>query len=181
MLLPASSGPPIFSYKGSSSGGFIDHKRKGLGWGRKKINGLWASLGRTETCFSQKKQKSMELSGNIREKNVHFCFRRDLVHRSIDGFEIWARFELPRVRKSGFRNPESRALECGIHLKESGIPLTIGTGSRIQVPLTKTGMQYLEPGIHGVESRIQDCLGFPKMDRFDCWVPLSQQWGHYSI
>ena len=53
---------------------------------------------------------------------------------------------------------DSRALECGIHLKESGIPLTIGTGARIQVPLTKTGMHYLEPGIHGVESRIQDCL-----------------------
>ena len=118
MLLPASSGPPFFSYKGSSSGGFIDHKRKGLEWGREKINGLWASLGRTETCFSQKKQKGMELSGNIREKNVHFCFRRDLAHRSIDGFEIWARFELPRVRKSGFRIPECRK----ILLVEFGIP-----------------------------------------------------------
>ena len=118
MLLPASSGPPFFSYKGSSRGGFIDHKRKGLGWGREKINGLWASLGRTETCFSQKKQKSRELRGNIREKNVHFCFRRDSVHRSIDGFEIWASFELPRVRKSGFRIPECRK----ILLVESGIP-----------------------------------------------------------
>ena len=112
MLLPASSGPPFLSYQGSSSWGFIDHKRKGLGWGREKINGLWASLGRTETCFSQTKQKSMELSGNIREKNVHFCFRRDLVHSSIDGFEIWARFELPRVRIPDSGMPENFA--CGI-------------------------------------------------------------------
>ena len=74
-----------------------------MGGGGKKINGLWASLGRTETCFLQKKQKSRELRGNIREKNVHFCFRRDSVR---DGFEIWASFELPRVRKSGFRIPE---------------------------------------------------------------------------
>ena len=33
------------------------------------------------------------------------------------------------------------------------------------MPLTKTGIQYLESGIHGVESRIQDCLGFPYMGR----------------
>ena len=118
MLLPASSGPPFFNNKGSSSGGFIDHKRIGLGWGREKINGLWTSLGRTETCFSQKKQKSRELRGNIREKDVDFCFRRDSVHRSIDGFEIWASFELPRVRKSGFRIPERRK----ILFVESGIP-----------------------------------------------------------
>ena len=32
--------------------------------------------------------------------------------------------------------------------------------SRIKVPLTKTGIQYLESGIHSVESRIQDCLVF---------------------
>ena len=33
--------------------------------------------------------------------------------------------------------------------------------SRIQVPLAKTGIQYLESGIHDVESWIQHCLGFP--------------------
>ena len=33
------------------------------------------------------------------------------------------------------------------------------------MPLTKTGIQYLDSGIHGVESRIQDCLGFPYMGR----------------
>ena len=43
-------------------------------------------------------------------------------------------------------------MESGIQLTESGIPLTIE--SRIQVPLAKTGIQYLE-------SRIQGCLGFP--------------------
>ena len=26
-------------------------------------------------------------------------------------------------------------------------------------------MQYLESGIHGMESRIEDCLGFPYMER----------------
>ena len=31
--------------------------------------------------------------------------------------------------------------------------------SRIQVPLKKTEIQYLQSGIHGVESRIQECLG----------------------
>ena len=33
--------------------------------------------------------------------------------------------------------------------------------SRIQVPLTNAGIEYLESGIRGVDSRIQDCLGFP--------------------
>ena len=37
--------------------------------------------------------------------------------------------------------------------------------SRIQVPFTKTGVQYLESGIHGEESRIQDYFGFPYMRR----------------
>ena len=37
--------------------------------------------------------------------------------------------------------------------------------SRIQVPLTKTRIQYLEYRIRGVESGIQDCLGFPYMWR----------------
>ena len=37
--------------------------------------------------------------------------------------------------------------------------------SGIQFPLTKTGIQFLESGIYGVESRIQDCLGFPYIGR----------------
>ena len=36
---------------------------------------------------------------------------------------------------------------------------------RIQVSLTKTRIQYLVSAIHDVESRIQDCLGFPFMGR----------------
>ena len=45
-----------------------------------------------------------------------------------------------------------------IQCKESGIPITVG----IQNPsFTETGIQYLESGIHGVEFKIQGCLGFP--------------------
>ena len=33
--------------------------------------------------------------------------------------------------------------------------------SRLQVPMSKTGIQYLESGIHNVESTIQDYPGFP--------------------
>ena len=38
-------------------------------------------------------------------------------------------------------------------------------GIRNQVPLTKTGIQCLESGIAGMESRIQHCLGFPYTGR----------------
>ena len=37
--------------------------------------------------------------------------------------------------------------------------------SGIQVPLTKTGIQYVESGIPGLKSTIQDCLAFPHMGR----------------
>ena len=75
------------------------------------------------------------------------------------------------VRESGVWNPwnfrlwnlESWALECGIQLNESGILLRIGIQSKM--PLEKTGIKCLESGIHGVESRIQDYLGFPNMRR----------------
>ena len=63
-------------------------------------------------------------------------------------------------------NVESGILgwESGIPLKESGIARTI----KIQNPSFTdkyTGIQYQESGIHGVESRIQDCPGFPYMGR----------------
>ena len=32
--------------------------------------------------------------------------------------------------------------------------------SRLVVLLTNSGIQYLQSGIHGLESRIQDCPGF---------------------
>ena len=65
-----------------------------------------------------------------------------------------------KVKELGFRysgnfclwNPQSLALKSRIQLKKSGIPQKIGIQD--QFPLTKTG-------IHGVESRIQDCLEFP--------------------
>ena len=57
----------------------------------------------------------------------------------------------PESGKIYLADPKSWALESRILLKESGIPL-------IQVPITKTGILYLESGIHGLESRIQDCL-----------------------
>ena len=38
--------------------------------------------------------------------------------------------------------------------------------SRNHVLLTNTGIRYLESGIHSVESRIQDCPGFPYMGRY---------------
>ena len=58
----------------------------------------------------------------------------------------------------GFQNPGNfcfwnPALDSGIRLKESGIPLTIG----IRNPRStdkKSGIQYQESGIHSVESRI---------------------------
>ena len=48
-------------------------------------------------------------------------------------------------------------MESGIQLKGSGMPLTIGVGN--QVRLAKN------PGIEYLESRIQDCLGFPYIGR----------------
>ena len=54
---------------------------------------------------------------------------------------------------------ESEMLDFGIRNPTNKLE------SRIQVLLTKTGIEYLESGIHSVESTIQDCLGFPHMDR----------------
>ena len=56
-------------------------------------------------------------------------------------------------------NPVSCALE-------SGIPLTMEPG--IQVTLKKNGIEYLESGIHGVESRTQN-PEFPYMVRGGGW------------
>ena len=46
--------------------------------------------------------------------------------------------------------------------------------SRIQVSLTKTRIQYLEYKFHGVESRIQDCLGFSYIWRNNSFVAWDQ-------
>ena len=60
-------------------------------------------------------------------------------------------------------NPKSWPLGLGTQLKESRIPLTIGNHNPSST--AKNGVQYLESGTHGVESRILDCLGFPSMGR----------------
>ena len=61
------------------------------------------------------------------------------------GFCIW----IPESEKFGWWNPESWALEVGIQLKESRIPLLM----TIQNP-SSTEFQYQESSIQGVESRI---------------------------
>ena len=43
----------------------------------------------------------------------------------------------------------------------------------MEVPVTKTGTQYLEYGIQGVDSRIHDCLGFPSLSRRRNLTPVS--------
>ena len=60
-------------------------------------------------------------------------------------------------------NLEPWALESGIQLKESGIPLTIG----IQNPSCTDKDRNPVPVMwnNGVKSRIQDGLGFPCMER----------------
>ena len=88
----------------------------------------------------------------------------------------------PHVRKSRFwnlrkfclRNPEygkfllveSWILGFGLRntFKGSGIRLTIGMWNPSSSD-KEFWKSYLESGIHGVESRIQDCLGFPYLVR----------------
>ena len=59
-------------------------------------------------------------------------------------------------------------VESGIGILGFGIRKTtqeIRISKRIQVLLTKTGIQYVESGISGLESTIQDCLEFSDMGR----------------
>ena len=65
--------------------------------------------------------------------------------------------------ESGIRNPKSGILGFGILapqririLQTIGIPNLSSTDKESRI-------HYLESGIHGVESRIQDCLGFRYM------------------
>ena len=56
----------------------------------------------------------------------------------------------PYMRECGFWNPGNFCFwNLEYRLRNPGLE------SRVQVPLTKTGIQYLEFGIHVVESRIQ--------------------------
>ena len=61
----------------------------------------------------------------------------------------------------GIQNPELWNTEYSSRNPES----YKGLESRIQVPLKKCAIKYLESGIYGVKSRIQDCLGFSYMVR----------------
>ena len=63
------------------------------------------------------------------------------------------------TKSSCLWNPESWALEYGYSSRN--LESYKGLESRIQAPLKKCAIKYLESGIYGVESRIQDCLGFP--------------------
>ena len=80
----------------------------------------------------------------------------------------------PRFKTEAWENSEmaycvvkfaSPCTLCSPHIRNSGFQNLKGRESRIQVPLTKTGIKYQEPGIHGVDSRIQDYLRFLYMGR----------------
>ena len=64
------------------------------------------------------------------------------------------------------RNPESWTLKIEIlnSAQESGNPLQIGIRNP-RLSDKESGIQYLESRIHGLESRIQDFLGFPFIGR----------------
>ena len=80
-------------------------------------------------------------------------------------------------RKCCLWNPESWVLESGIQLKESEIPITIAIQNST-VLQKNTWIQYLESGIHSVESRIQDCAGlFPYMG----WMMRIYNYMHTEI
>ena len=79
----------------------------------------------------------------------------------------------PHVRDFGFRNPGNFALgiwligeifACGI--KKTGLWNREYSSWNPESHLRlEFAIQYLESGIHAVESRIQDCLGFPYVGR----------------
>lgn len=78
---------------------------------------------------------------------------------------IWDVWEQWESRYVSLWNPEYRKI---LHLQESRIPLTITI--QIHVPQ----WSWLESGIYGVESRIQDCVKFPRR-----WGKISRQETYY--
>ena len=76
------------------------------------------------------------------------------------------------------RNPELWDPEYSLRNSESHLRLEFRENHslllefRIQVTLTKTGIQYVESGIHGLESRFQNCPGLPYLGR----KKISGQW-----
>ena len=69
----------------------------------------------------------------------------------------------PHVRFRGFQNPANFCLwnpeSWKFSSRKSGIQPMIGIWNPSSTD-KESKIQYLESGIHGVESRIQDCLGF---------------------
>ena len=101
----------------------------------------------------------------------------------LNDFELMRRYESfrvlfeallsPYVRDFGFRNPGNFALgiwligeifACGI--QKPGLWNREYSSRNPESYLRlESAIQYLESGIHGVESSIQDCLGFPYVGR----------------
>ena len=108
-----------------------------------------------------------------------FCFRWLLVPERI---RTSKRFQLPHVPykvirlqnpgNSCFWNQKSWNLKSVIQLKESRILLAIGIWNPGSTD-KESVIHYLESGIRNVESRIQDCLGFPYKGRFQYWYILN--------
>ena len=81
------------------------------------------------------------------------------IPKNVDNFSLW--------------NPESWALESGIQLKESGIPLMIG----IQVPIHRNPRNLISNNFCFSECftpPTQSTIRFPKnVDKFSLWNPES--------
>ena len=87
-----------------------------------------------------------------------------LLHVRESGFQNLANFCLCNLKSSEVLlwNEESWHLESGLQLKESGIPLEIRI-RKTTFTDKETKFHYQEPGIHSMDSRIQDCFN---------WIPL---------
>ena len=74
-----------------------------------------------------------------------------------------------RLSRTRQGNPESWAWESELQLKESGIPPKFGVRNPSFTD-KESGIQFMEPRIHSLESRIHDCLGFSYMG----WLTFSK-------
>ena len=108
------------------------------------------NLGCRYKTFSLKKQNQVRPQGA--GKSALGLGTRSKQNYSLHIRDLW----IQSSSKSLSWNLESGALE-------SGIPLTIGIRNP-SFTEKESGIQFLESGIHGVESRIQDCPGFPYTD-----------------
>ena len=76
--------------------------------------------------------------------------------------EIWG-CGIRNSRNLCFGNPESWALESPRNTAQGSRNVTNDWNSESKLHWERIGIHYLESGIHGVESRILNCLGFPYM------------------